>query len=413
MSQTGAGPELVRRESRVLFVSNFSPFLATNGAAIRGRQMLRFLESRYQVDVIFEDEESMKVARQPLHLDMGQVATVPRPSLFRRLAAPLSMLPYHHAAMNQREFAITIRGLAGHGGYAFVWMNKSWLYPAIRAALPYTPVFIEQHAAERDVWENLTRNDPRWYVRLYSRWNGKKVLAYERAIYPDLAGAVSISAADAEVTKETYPRVPLIAIPVGLDLGYYRPSAAMPDPHTLLFAGNDATRNTEAVRRFVTRISRHLHAADPAFRLLWIGKVDPARHDFLPHDLVELTGYVEHVQEHFDRGAILIAPFEMGEGVKIKIMEALAMGKLIVSTRIGIRGIGIEGLPFVRLADDDEGFAKAILDFASDPRRGELAAAARRYAVKHFDCQKVLAPLPAFIGRSLEAWRARRMADVA
>jgi glycosyltransferase involved in cell wall biosynthesis len=141
--------------------------------------------------------------------------------------------------------------------------------------------------------------------------------------------------------------------------------------------------------------------------------VDPARHDFLPHDLVELTGYVEHVQEHFDRGAILIAPFEMGEGVKIKIMEALAMGKLIVSTRIGIRGIGIEGLPFVRLADDDEGFAKAILDFASDPRRGELAAAARRYAVEHFDCQKVLAPLPAFIGRSLEAWRARRMADVA
>ena len=112
-----------------------------------------------------------------------------------------------------------------------------------------------------------------------------------------------------------------------------------------------------------------VNTTDPAFHLFWIGKVDPMRHHVMPHWIVELTGYVE-----------------------------LAMGKLLALVSLGFRGLEIEGLPFVRVAGGDEGFARAILDFARAPRRAER--------------RKVLAPLRAFIRESLEAWRTSRMADV-
>jgi glycosyltransferase involved in cell wall biosynthesis len=313
--------------------------------------------------------------------------------------------------MDQGGFADAIHARAAHRQYAFVWMIKTWLYPGIRKALPGVPIFLEQQAAERDVWENLARNDSRWHVRLYSRWNGAKVLAFERRIYLDLVGVVSISAADAAVTRETYPPVPLIAVPMGVDCEYYRPSRFDSDPRVLLFSGGDATRNVQAIRRFVMGIAPRLRTSDPGYRLLWIGRVDPARHDFLPHEAVEITGYVEHVHEHFDRGAIFVAPFDMGEGVKVKIVEALAMGKLIVSTRMGVRGLELEGLPFVRIVDDDEAFARAILDFTGDPRRTELAREARQHAVEHFECEKVLRCLPAFIAEALDGWPLRRKSN--
>lgn len=393
---------------RVLFVSSFSPLCATSGAAIRARQMLEFLGVRYRVDVLFEGGQEDRIGGHSLSVELGEVVSVHRASRWKRLAAPFAALPHHHAIMDQKQFAAAIRGLAASRDYAFVWMTKSWLYPAIRKALPVVPIFIEQQAAELDVWKNLSHNDPRCFVRLYSRWNGAKVIAYERSIYPDLTGAISISDADAEITRGIYPPIPLIAVPMGVDCEYYRPSSAISDPHILLFSGSDATRNAEAVRRFVTRIEPLLRKSDAGYRLLWIGKVDAARHDYLPNESVILTGFVEHVQKHFDLGAIFIAPFDMGEGVKVKIVEALAMGKLIVTTAIGVRGLALEGLPFVRVVDDDEGFAKAILDYSCDSRRTELAKEARQHAVEHFSCHKAVERLPVFIEAALDNYHQRR-----
>lgn len=395
-------------DNRVLFISSFSPLCATSGAVIRARQMLEYLGARYRVDVLFEGMQEERSGGHPLSANLNDVVSVPQASRWKRLAAHFSALPYHHATMNQKGFSAAIRALAASREYAFAWMTKSWLYPAIRKALPVVPIFIEQQAAERDVWENLSKNDPRLFVRFYSRWNGAKVIAYERCIYPDLAGAISISEADAEITRGMYPPIPLIAVPMGVDCEYYRPSSAISDPHILLFSGSDVTRNAEAVRRFVTRIEPLLRKSDTGYRLLWIGNVDTTRHAFLPNESVALTGFVEHVQEYFDLGAIFIAPFDMGEGVKVKIVEALAMGKLIVSTCIGVRGLALEGLPFVRVADDDKGFAKAILDFSRDPRRTELAKEARWYAVEHFSCHKAVECLPAFIDAALDDYHQRR-----
>lgn len=393
---------------RVLFLSSFNPFRTTSGAAIRAMQMLKFLGRRYRVDVVFEGPGAAAAANAP-PLGIERVATVPASSRSRRFLAPFSALPYHHAIVDQKGFASAIRHLAAAGEYEFVWLTKSWLYPAVRSALPDAPLFLEQQAAEHDVWENLARNDPRWYLRWYSRWNGWKVSSYEKRVYPDLAGAICISRADLATTREHYPRIPLLAVPVGVDCGYYRArSRSAPDPRLLLFSGNDATRNALAMQRYVTRIAPILRSASAPFRLLWIGEVDVSLHDFLPDPAVEVTGYVEHVPAYFDRGAIFIAPFDMGEGVKIKIVEALAMGKVVVATRMGVRGLGLDGLSFVRVADDDEGFARAILDLARAPELADLAAAARRHAEEFFEFEKVMLHLPGFIETSLTAFLRRR-----
>jgi glycosyltransferase involved in cell wall biosynthesis len=283
-----------------------------------------------------------------------------------------------------------------------IWINKTVHMPILRKLENLPPIIVDQIAAEPTVWENLASNDPRWYARWFFKQNGRRVIRYDESVYGELAGIVSISEEDQRVTKQWYPHAKTVVVPMGIDPHYYRPSAqSPPDNDLLLFSGTDAVRNVDAIDFFAQNIYPHLGREAANLRVLWIGNVKANNHRVFRNSWISTTGFVDHTPPWFSGGAIFIAPFRMGEGMKTKIIEAWAMEKVVVSTSVGMRGIDVRDLPFVRVCDQADEFAQAILDFRSNPQLSALGAEARRYAVERFSWPRVVQPARELIGQAI------------
>jgi glycosyltransferase involved in cell wall biosynthesis len=105
---------------------------------------------------------------------------------------------------------------------------------------------------------------------------------------------------------------------------------------------------------------------------------------------VEVTGGVQDVREHIARAAVYVVPIRIGGGTRLKIFEAMGMGKAVVSTTVGAEGLPVSDGRDVVIADAPEQFAASVVSLLRDPaRRVQLEGAARRLVVEHYDWSAV------------------------
>jgi glycosyltransferase involved in cell wall biosynthesis len=396
---SGRAADVPRNSGKILFIASSSPLVPFSGYSYRALGILRWLSERFEVDVIFEGEEN-DVTNSFVPLErLGTVTVVqPHSSLFRALRLAAISLPYHHARFSHPYMRDTVLEHLTRRRYSLIWLNKTVHYPIIKLSNVQTPFFVDQHAAEPIVWDNLICNDPRWYAKPFFRFNKSKVLKYDLNVYKKASGVICISKLDYETTRRYYPDTNLVYIPQGFDPNYYKPDlSAGSDPGLVLFSGTGALRNVQAMKLFVATIMPIVHESNKNVRVLWIGNVDKEKHSFLQKPWIKTTGFVDHTPPCFDRGMVYVAPFDMGEGMKTKIIEAMAMGKVIVTTPVGVQGIAVEGLPFVRVCSEPKAFANAILDFITGDKLPELSRAARTFALENYAWDVVLRPLESFL----------------
>jgi len=119
---------------------------------------------------------------------------------------------------------------------------------------------------------------------------------------------------------------------------------------------------------------------------------------------VEITGAVEDVRPHLERAAVVIAPLRIGGGTRLKILEAMAMGKAVVSTSLGAEGLDVVPERDLLLADDPQSFAAQIRRLLDDPElASRIGAAARRVVAARYGWGVSVERLSAFYGEVIEA----------
>lgn len=369
--------------------------------------VLQALLKVYEVDLLFfgSESSSAKWVLPPNAFRRWQAVAPVKRTPRRYLASVISPLPFHVGEMLETPMQGIVDQWCSEVGYSLLFINTSNMFALLGSWADRIPVVIDQHTAEPDVWNNLAARDPRLYVRWYARLNRPKALRFARKVYPTVAAVASITERDRQITLEHFSPSEIVVAPQGVDFDYYFPMKdAKSDPMCLLFSGTGATRNADAVRYYLDRIQPNILAKGLQPHLLWIGNVQPHQVPFLNHRSdVTLTGFVEHTPPYFDRGLLYIAPFRMGEGMKTKIIEALAMGKVVVSTSVGVQGIDLAGCPFVRVADDPRDFAQHVCELLKDPEQlKRLGDEARDYAKAHYSWEKVLAPLLAVVSKHIK-----------
>jgi polysaccharide biosynthesis protein PslH len=192
-----------------------------------------------------------------------------------------------------------------------------------------------------------------------------------------------------------------VVVPNGVDTDYYRRERANGAPRAnLLFTGTmDFRPNVDAVRWFASDILPRLSFQRRDVKLYVVGRA-PSRPVLRlagkSRDVV-VTGAVEDVRPYFRQSSVFVVPMRMGGGVRLKLLEALAMGLPVVSTAMGAEGTGLVGGRDVLLADNPERFAREVLRLLEDPQlRDRLAVEGRRVAEERFDWTKVTLPLLRF-----------------
>jgi glycosyltransferase involved in cell wall biosynthesis len=191
-----------------------------------------------------------------------------------------------------------------------------------------------------------------------------------------------------------------MVVPNGVDVARYaavvRHGRAEGEPATILFTGGLAySPNAEGVRWFVEEVVPPLRRRLPRFRFLVVGKGAPrSLLDLAKPGEIEFTGWVDDVRPLLARADVCVVPLHVGGGTRIKILEAMAAGVPVVSTRIGAEGIPARDGVSIRLADFPEDMAREIAELVVFPSTAdETAARARELVSSRYDWSEVTRPL--------------------
>ena len=279
------------------------------------------------------------------------------------------------------------------------------------ARLP-CPAVIFTHNVESEIWrrhaETAATPVSRW---LYSMQHARMMRYEERAICR-FNGVIAVSNTDGSMLTQLYPHaigVPVCVVPTGVDTGFFTARPSRPESRELVFTGSmDWLPNEDAMRFFCREVLPRVRAAEPGVTLSIVGRAPtPAVRRLAAEPGVRITGRVDDVRPFVRNAAVYVVPLRIGGGTRLKIFEAMAMGRAVVSTSVGAEGLPVTSGEHLMIADGVEAFAREIVRLLRDlDQRRRLEAAARALVVERYDWSVVAGELEAALVRIARGTRA-------
>jgi glycosyltransferase involved in cell wall biosynthesis len=206
----------------------------------------------------------------------------------------------------------------------------------------------------------------------------------ERMWCPRVTLNTAVSWEDRETFERMIPTARFTVVPNGVDADEFRPAAeSNPADGGIVFVGGYSWfPNRDALSHFCEDILPHLRQRGRAVPVSWVGRAPEAvQQEYRELYGVELTGYVEAIQPYVHSAACYVVPLRVGGGTRLKILDAWAMGKAVVSTSAGCEGLEARDGENILIRDDPEEFAAAIQQVLGDGElRARLGRNARRTA---------------------------------
>jgi glycosyltransferase involved in cell wall biosynthesis len=217
---------------------------------------------------------------------------------------------------------------------------------------------------------------------------------YEAQICRGADHVLAVSEKDAVMLRKLVSGLEVTVVPNGVNTRTYMPSPPHSStPPILVFTGTmDFRPNVDAVLWFAHQVLPRVRETVPAVHLFVVGQRPHRRLDSLQaHPAITLTGWVDDVRPYIARAAVYIAPLRIGGGTRLKLLEAMAMAKPVVATRLGAEGYPVEDDRELLLADTPSSFAAAVVSLLQAPkRRTELGQSARVFVERHYDWRSIV-----------------------
>lgn len=226
-----------------------------------------------------------------------------------------------------------------------------------------TPVVLFQHNVETMLWRRMASTEKHALRKLSYGIEARKMGAYETRTLRKFGHVIAVSENDRSGMLTLAPGCAITVVPTGVDTEKYQaaPSVSGDSPLIVFTGSMDWEPNIDAVEYFSSEIFPTVLAAVPAARFQIVGRNPHPRVRKLASDAIEVTGTVPSVAEYLRHATVVIVPLRIGGGTRLKIFEAMAMRKALVSTSIGAEGLDVTSGKDCILADDAASFARAIL----------------------------------------------------
>lgn len=265
---------------------------------------------------------------------------------------------------------------------------------------------VDSHEMAYDLSRQFARAGGSLGRRLYAGANWRKLRREELGTYRDADGVYLCSAADERRLLDQAPGVRTAIIPNAADVEHYQPRPVDPPPdgRTVVYFGLLSTiPNIDGVTHFARTIWPRIAAAHPQARWKIIGGRPPPSLLALAGPRIELTGFVSDLRPHLAAAAAVVVPLRLGGGTRLKIVEAMAMGKAVVSTALGAEGIAAVRGRDILIEDEPGGFADAVSRLLTEPDlAARIGQSARRLAVERYAWSGAAQALEGFSRRVLE-----------
>jgi glycosyltransferase involved in cell wall biosynthesis len=242
-------------------------------------------------------------------------------------------------------------------------------------------VVLFQHNVETMLWRRMAQTEKAPWSKISYTIEARKMAAYERRTLRRFQHVIAVSENDRNAMLSLAPGCAITVVPTGVDTEEYQPAPSVSgNPPIVIFTGSmDWEPNIDAMEYFCGEIWPAVLSEFPEARFQIVGRNPHARVRRLASASVEVTGTVPSITDYLRAATVVIVPLRIGGGTRLKIFEAMAMAKAMVSTSMGAEGLEVTDGRDLILADNAEQFGSAILQLLRDSelrRKYEQAAAA-------------------------------------
>jgi polysaccharide biosynthesis protein PslH len=410
----------------VLFLSQIVPFPPHGGVLQRGFNLVRELGRRCHVHLLafvhpeaLPDEHTLDASRAALGPSCRSLEYFPlwakrsRVALGSALAASACSpsTPFSVIAHRSEAFGRRVKEMLASHTFDVVHVDTIALSQFVDLA-GAVPTVLTHHNIESQLMARRASVERRWYARRFLAREASKLKRLEMEQSPRFGVNVVMSAQDGDILKQMAPAARLAVVPNGVDIEYFEPDGGVHETQALIYTGGmNMFANRDAVMHFLTAIWPAIRQQVPSARFVAVGQDPPPElRELAGRDSrIEVTGYVSDIRPYVRQAAVYVVPLRVGGGTRLKVLDAMAMGKALVSTSVGCEGLAVCPGEHLVVADAVDEFAERVVQLMRDPgRRRELGAAARRLVTERYAWSIVADQLLAAYDVAITAARTER-----
>jgi len=374
---------------RILLLSRTSPLPANNGVNMRTWSVLRALvDEGHEVTFLAfanrnesngKSQELSRICRKAIFIPSNLKSLSSSKDYIRRIVQFRSGIPYGVEASRSPEMAEHVENLLRGGEVDAVLCEQTDLAINLSASVP-VPVIADFHNVDYLILERYLEFERNPLKRLYAWAESRRVRNWERRVCQSAAATLVCSAYDGKLLARMCAAAPIFVVPNVVDVNHYEPRGGEERLRIIFQGGMDWYPNRDAVEFFITSILPLVRQKAPGAQLCVAGR-NPSPEfvqRFCNTPDVKFTGTVPDMSAEIASSAISVVPLRIGSGTRLKILEAAAMAKPIVSTRLGAEGLDFVDNREIILEDEPKRFADAVAALlGNQQRRRELGDAAR------------------------------------
>jgi sugar transferase (PEP-CTERM/EpsH1 system associated) len=384
---------------RILFLTPRLPYPPTRGGEITVFNFLRVLSRTHEVSLVsFYDSPGELEYRAELERFCRHVAMVRRPAKLAPGVVARSLFgrdSYAVARHASAEFAAAVRDAVARNRPDVVQLETFLMGQYLREA-GGTPSVLDMHNVTWRMGDRMAEVTSPW-LRLPARIQARRVRRDELAVCRAVDLCAPVSETDlVELRREVGDAVRAVVVTPGVDCDLLAPVSPVDAGPEVLFVGSMGyPPNVDAAEYFCRDILPRIAESVPGVHLSIVGANPAPPVTRLAVDgRVTVTGFVPDVRPYYARAAAAVVPLRAAGGIRMKILEGMALAVPMVSTAVGAEGLGLVNERELLIADTPDAFAAAVVRLLREPAlRSALAAQARDTAVRRFSWEAVGATL--------------------
>lgn len=382
---------------RILVFCNKLPYPARDGGAIAIRNMIKgYHEAGVDLTVLAlntrkhyfptgdipEDDILSKVNLRTINIDTNITLS----GAFRNLLTGKS---YHASRFEHSSVKDKLIALLEQGDFDVVQLEEVYLstyLPLIRARSK-AKVILRAHNVEHMLWQQVAEQSREPIKKTYLKLQAKRLKAFEYYYLQAYDALMPMNETDLESFRAMGFLGPALPIPMGLDSADYGVNFEKANPSKVFHLGAmDWLPNQEALEWFLESVWPKVVAQVPEAQLALGGRNMNTKGLQVDQQGITVYGEVASAKHFMQEGGIMVVPLHSGSGMRVKILEGMALGKAIVSTSLGVSGIPVTDGYQVLIADEPATFANKVIDCLLDPAyQKKLGTEAQKFVDSNYE----------------------------
>ena len=391
---------------KILLLCNKPPYPASEGGPMAMNSIITgLLEAGHQVKVLAVNSEKYNVKesdipeeyKQKTRIELIDVDLDVKPvNAFLNLFTRKS---YHVERFISEEFKARLVALLEKEQFDVVQLEVLFMAPYVETIRQHSKAMIvlRAHNVEHKIWERIAKETKSPLKRWYINHLAKTLKEYELNALETVDGVAAITRKDAAFFRK-YCSKPVIDIPFGVYPEQFTPKYEIEGKPKFYHIGSmNWMPNEEGIRWFINEVLPKTVEKVPDFVYHLAGRNMPEWLTTLKDPHVDVVGEVPDAKEFVTHNDVAIVPLLSGSGIRIKIIESMALGKTVITTRVGAEGILYDEEVNIIIAENKAKMVEAIRSLNENPETAvRIGQAARKLVEETYDNRKIIARLLMF-----------------